>query len=193
MSPSEPPKSAEGAMTAVRENFINLPPMEIPRPKCQGMQFITTRGRQGFYQSIRRTGAQYGLQIKPMGPRRAALPDQSFWSRPETVKEEEPETASLPSPTTPRDSGHSSDSDSRRSSSVSYFSSKESSPQPNSFRFSQPIMEEPEFPEPEPDYDDPTPAAPVCTPTSPPPPAPPLPSFQKNRMALAKKLSAGRL
>ncbi|TKR82514.1 hypothetical protein L596_016231 [Steinernema carpocapsae] len=209
MSPSDqsefaaPKESREGGekkpkkMTAVRENFINLPPLEIPRPKCQGMQFINTRGRHGFYQSIRRNGAQYGLQIKPMGPRRAALPDQSFWMRPETVAEEEPgqqheqQTTSIrSSPAANRDSGMSSDNESRRSS-HSYFSSNDSSPN-SGFRFSQPIMEEPEYPEPEPDYEDCTPIASV-TPTSPPPPAPPLPNFQKNRMALAKKLSAGRL
>uniref|UniRef100_A0A1I8ACW1 IRS-type PTB domain-containing protein n=1 Tax=Steinernema glaseri TaxID=37863 RepID=A0A1I8ACW1_9BILA len=190
MSPSEPPPlppraEEEGEMTAVRESFINLKPLEIPRPKCQGMQFITTRGRQGFYQSIRRNGAQYGLQIKPMGPRRSALPDQSFWTRPETVKEEEPQTTSVPSsPTQHCDSGVSSDSESRRSSSVSYFPPESSPPPSQNYRFSQPILEEPEFPEPEPDYDEPS-----RTPTSP-PPAPPLPNFGR----FGKKLSAsGRL
>lgn len=36
-------------MTAIRDNLCELKRLEIPRPKCQGMQFVATRGRQGFY------------------------------------------------------------------------------------------------------------------------------------------------
>lgn len=27
----------------------SITPLEIPRPKCHGMQFVPTRGRYGFY------------------------------------------------------------------------------------------------------------------------------------------------
>jgi len=47
--------------------------MQIPRPKCSGMQFIQTRCRQGIYLSIRRHGAQYGLSVPAQGPRRPPL------------------------------------------------------------------------------------------------------------------------
>lgn len=42
-------------MTAIREpvklpdSLCNIGRMEIPRPQFEGLQFITTRGRQGFY------------------------------------------------------------------------------------------------------------------------------------------------
>uniref|UniRef100_A0A0N5AAN7 MBD domain-containing protein n=1 Tax=Syphacia muris TaxID=451379 RepID=A0A0N5AAN7_9BILA len=66
-------------MTAVRDTLCNLRPLEIPRPHVPGFQFIPTRGRQGFYKSIRRDGAQYGIHIKPMGPRRPTLAD-AYWN-----------------------------------------------------------------------------------------------------------------
>lgn len=47
--------------------------MMIPRPKCSGMEFVQTRGRQGFYLSLRRKGAQFGIQAPNQGPRRPAL------------------------------------------------------------------------------------------------------------------------
>lgn len=66
-------------MTAVRDTLCNLRPLEIPRPHVPGFQFITTRGRQGFYKSIRRDGAQYGIHIKSTGPRRPTLAD-AYWN-----------------------------------------------------------------------------------------------------------------
>ncbi|VDK46320.1 unnamed protein product [Anisakis simplex] len=82
------------AMTAVRDTLCNLRPLEIPRPHIPGLQFIPTRGRLGFYKSIRRDGAQFGLQIKPMGPRRPALAD-ACWDPPVNAsKQSNPETSS---------------------------------------------------------------------------------------------------
>lgn len=37
-------------MTAMRDTLCKLRPIEIPRPKYSGLQFISTRGRLGFYQ-----------------------------------------------------------------------------------------------------------------------------------------------
>lgn len=62
-------------MAAVRDTLCKLRPVEIPRPKCAGLQFVATRGRFGFYQSIKRDGEKYGIQIKSQGPRRPTLPD----------------------------------------------------------------------------------------------------------------------
>uniref|UniRef100_A0A914EAX0 Uncharacterized protein n=1 Tax=Acrobeloides nanus TaxID=290746 RepID=A0A914EAX0_9BILA len=62
-------------MAAVRDSLCNIGPLEIPRPKCEGFQFIPTRGRMGFYRSIKRDGGKYGLKINTQGPRRPALPD----------------------------------------------------------------------------------------------------------------------
>lgn len=38
----------------LRENFCNMQPMRIPRPKFTGMEFVKTTGRLGYYTSIRR-------------------------------------------------------------------------------------------------------------------------------------------
>lgn len=35
----------------MRDSLCDLRPIEIPRPKFSGMQFISTRGRYGFYQA----------------------------------------------------------------------------------------------------------------------------------------------
>ncbi|CAB3400629.1 unnamed protein product [Caenorhabditis bovis] len=77
-------------MAAIRDNLCELGRLEIPRPKCTGMQFIATRGRQGFYRTIRENGAKYGLQIKPQGPKRPQLSSELF-SRPMTLHEENAE------------------------------------------------------------------------------------------------------
>uniref|UniRef100_A0A8R1E4X6 Uncharacterized protein n=1 Tax=Caenorhabditis japonica TaxID=281687 RepID=A0A8R1E4X6_CAEJA len=74
-------------MTAIRDNLCELGRLEIPRPKCQGMQFVATRGRQGFYRTIRENGAMYGIQLKPQGPKRPTLSSDLF-NRPTTVPEE---------------------------------------------------------------------------------------------------------
>ncbi|EGT59497.1 hypothetical protein CAEBREN_11343 [Caenorhabditis brenneri] len=74
-------------MTAIRDNLCELGRLEIPRPKCQGMQFVATRGRQGFYRTIRENGAMYGIQLKPQGPKRPQLSSDLF-NRPMTVPEE---------------------------------------------------------------------------------------------------------
>ncbi|MFH4979183.1 hypothetical protein AB6A40_005892 [Gnathostoma spinigerum] len=66
-------------MAAVRDALCNIQPLEIPRPQVSGLQFIPTRGRQGFYRSIRREGAQYGVKIRENGPRRTPLSDVD-WS-----------------------------------------------------------------------------------------------------------------
>jgi len=41
-------------MGTLREYLCKLEPMRIPRPKCSGMEFVQTKGRQGFYLSLRR-------------------------------------------------------------------------------------------------------------------------------------------
>ncbi|CAG9531232.1 unnamed protein product [Cercopithifilaria johnstoni] len=65
-------------MTAVRDSLCNMEPVQIPRPQISGLQFIPTRGRLGFYASIRRDGEKYGVEIKPIGPRRPLLSDGLF-------------------------------------------------------------------------------------------------------------------
>ncbi|KAE9551925.1 hypothetical protein FO519_004854 [Halicephalobus sp. NKZ332] len=69
--------------TVSRESLCNIGLVQIPRPKCQGFQFVNTRGRMGFYRSIKRDGEKYGIQMKNMGPRRPQLPDAGFWKPPE--------------------------------------------------------------------------------------------------------------
>ncbi|KAI1730869.1 hypothetical protein Ddc_03588 [Ditylenchus destructor] len=76
-------------MTAVRDTLCNLSPVEIPRPKCAGFQFVRTRGRMGFYQSIKRDGEKYGVQIKNQGPRRPSLPGPDFWATSSDSRETE--------------------------------------------------------------------------------------------------------
>ncbi|KAF8381201.1 hypothetical protein PRIPAC_70343 [Pristionchus pacificus] len=66
----------------------SITPLEIPRPKCHGMQFVPTRGRYGFYRTIRAEGSKYGVSIKGMGPRRPVL-SKDLFTRPQTVIEEE--------------------------------------------------------------------------------------------------------
>ncbi|KAM3727586.1 Uncharacterized protein ACO02O_04240 [Dirofilaria immitis] len=65
-------------MTAVRDSLCNMEPIQIPRPQISGLQFIPTRGRLGFYATIRRDGEKYGVGVKPIGPRRPALSDILF-------------------------------------------------------------------------------------------------------------------
>ncbi|CAI5455085.1 unnamed protein product [Caenorhabditis angaria] len=93
-------------MTAIRDNLCELGRMEIPRPKCQGMQFVATRGRQGFYRTIRENGAKYGIQLKPQGPKRPQLSSELFSGsmfRPATVPEEiSEEIEQEPSPPLPK-------------------------------------------------------------------------------------------
>ncbi|CAI2357528.1 unnamed protein product [Caenorhabditis sp. 36 PRJEB53466] len=83
-------RRAERRMTAIRDNLCELGRLEIPRPKCQGMQFVATRGKQGFYRTIRENGAMYGIQLKPQGPKRPQLSSDLF-NRPMTVPEENSE------------------------------------------------------------------------------------------------------
>ncbi|VDM92352.1 unnamed protein product [Onchocerca ochengi] len=65
-------------MTAVRDSLCNMEPVQIPRPQISGLQFIPTRGRLGFYATIRRDGEKFGVGMKPIGPRRPALSDDLF-------------------------------------------------------------------------------------------------------------------
>ncbi|VDN07457.1 unnamed protein product [Thelazia callipaeda] len=87
-------------MTAVRDSLCNLEPIQIPRPQISGLQFIPTRGRLGFYKealyyslntlfknhetdikifyTIRRDGENYGVEMKPIGPRRPVLSQELF-------------------------------------------------------------------------------------------------------------------
>lgn len=48
---STSPSAEQGQL---REFLCKLEPLRIPRPKCAGMQFVQTSGRQGFYLSLRR-------------------------------------------------------------------------------------------------------------------------------------------
>ncbi|GMR32806.1 hypothetical protein PMAYCL1PPCAC_03001 [Pristionchus mayeri] len=66
----------------------SITPLEIPRPKCHGMQFVPTRGRYGFYRTIRAEGSKYGVSIKGMGPRRPVL-SKDLFTRPAVIEEEE--------------------------------------------------------------------------------------------------------
>ncbi|CAD5228756.1 unnamed protein product [Bursaphelenchus okinawaensis] len=127
----------------IRENLLKfeLRPMEIPRPKCAGMEFVPTIGRQGFYKSVRNEAHKYGITIKEKGPKRPTLPD--FWQM--SGNQSDSSTASTPSPTEMHYTGYKLDQNyndvySRR------FSLNHSS--------TDSIPEEPEYPEPEPDYDD---------------------------------------
>jgi hypothetical protein len=45
---------------ALREYLCKLEPLRIPRPKCSGMEFVQTSGRQGFYLSLRRKEQKNG-------------------------------------------------------------------------------------------------------------------------------------
>uniref|UniRef100_A0AC34Q3R0 Uncharacterized protein n=1 Tax=Panagrolaimus sp. JU765 TaxID=591449 RepID=A0AC34Q3R0_9BILA len=72
--------------TVSRDGLLNIGTVQIPRPKCQGFQFVNTRGRMGFYRSIKRDGEKYGIQMKNMGPRRPQLPDAGFWKPPEETQ-----------------------------------------------------------------------------------------------------------
>ncbi|VDO43252.1 unnamed protein product [Onchocerca flexuosa] len=65
-------------MTAVRDSLCNMEPVQIPRPQISGLQFIPTRGRLGFYATIRRDGEKYGVGMKSIGPRRPTLSDDLF-------------------------------------------------------------------------------------------------------------------
>lgn len=74
----------------IRDSLCDLGRMEIPRPQFHGMQFVATRGKLGFYKTIRENGSKYGVQIKAQGPRRPILSNDIFL-RPMTVKEESTE------------------------------------------------------------------------------------------------------
>ncbi|VDK48079.1 unnamed protein product, partial [Cylicostephanus goldi] len=62
----------------IRDSLCDLGRMEIPRPQFQGMQFVATRGKFGFYKTIRENGGKYGIQVKPQGPRRPALSNEEI-------------------------------------------------------------------------------------------------------------------
>uniref|UniRef100_A0AC34FLB5 Uncharacterized protein n=1 Tax=Panagrolaimus sp. ES5 TaxID=591445 RepID=A0AC34FLB5_9BILA len=69
--------------TLSRDSLCNIGAVQIPRPKCAGFQFVPTRGRMGFYRSIKRDGHKYGIEMKnERGPRRPQLPDAGFWAPP---------------------------------------------------------------------------------------------------------------
>ncbi|KAJ1353527.1 hypothetical protein KIN20_010168 [Parelaphostrongylus tenuis] len=71
----------------IRDSLCDLGRMEIPRPQFRGMQFVATRGKQGFYKTIRESGNKYGLQVKLQGPRRPVLSNDLFL-RPSTMEED---------------------------------------------------------------------------------------------------------
>ncbi|KAK6031000.1 hypothetical protein OSTOST_02852 [Ostertagia ostertagi] len=79
----------------IRDNLCDLGRMEIPRPQFHGMQFIATRGKLGFYKTIRENGSKYGVQVRAQGPRRPVLSNDIFL-KPSTVKEEAVEDSPLP-------------------------------------------------------------------------------------------------
>ncbi|VDL69487.1 unnamed protein product [Nippostrongylus brasiliensis] len=79
----------------IRDSLCDLGRMEIPRPQFHGMQFVATRGKLGFYKTIRENGSKYGLQVKAQGPRRPVLSNDIFL-RPSTVKEETAEEICSP-------------------------------------------------------------------------------------------------
>ncbi|VDP02760.1 unnamed protein product [Heligmosomoides polygyrus] len=62
----------------IRDSLCDLGRMEIPRPQFHGMQFVATRGKLGFYKTIRENGSKYGVQIKAQGPRRPILSNDIF-------------------------------------------------------------------------------------------------------------------
>uniref|UniRef100_A0A7E4VL56 Myozenin-3 n=1 Tax=Panagrellus redivivus TaxID=6233 RepID=A0A7E4VL56_PANRE len=67
--------STTGGTLSPRDSFCELGNLQIPRPKCNGFQFVPTRGRMGFYRSIKRDGEKYGVQIKSQCQRRPGLPN----------------------------------------------------------------------------------------------------------------------
>ncbi|KAI6174373.1 hypothetical protein M3Y98_01183100 [Aphelenchoides besseyi] len=152
-------------------------PMEIPRPKCNGMTFVPTVGRRGFYKSIRNEGHKYGVAIKPSGPRRPTLPTADFWTPPTefpstdsygSESSDDQSVASTLPPTPPP----------RVDANANVISSTNAKfHQPMNFSYES-IPEEPEVPEP--DYDDNVPS-PVKNKKSLPPPPPPLPNFLLKR------------
>ncbi|EYC40842.1 hypothetical protein Y032_0594g423 [Ancylostoma ceylanicum] len=74
----------------IRDNLCDLGRMEIPRPQFHGMQFVATRGKLGFYKTIRENGGKYGIQVKSQGPRRPALSNDIFVRPPPVSMEERP-------------------------------------------------------------------------------------------------------
>ncbi|CAI4228526.1 unnamed protein product [Auanema sp. JU1783] len=126
-------------MTAtLRDSICQMGRMEIPRPEFKGMQFVATRGKMGFYRTIRANGAQYGLQMKQQPPRRPAL-SSSLFQRPDTVKEEDSDDTISPPPTPRRQEYGHSDNDDSSSSQMSNYSV---SPQPPS-----PVDLPPDYPD----------------------------------------------
>uniref|UniRef100_A0A1I7S0H0 Uncharacterized protein n=1 Tax=Bursaphelenchus xylophilus TaxID=6326 RepID=A0A1I7S0H0_BURXY len=155
----------------IRENLLKfeLRPMEIPRPKCVGMEFVQTIGRQGFYKTVRNEAQKYGVAIKEKGPRRPVLPD--FW---QNSQSSDSSAATTPSPTEMHYVGYKVDQNFNEVF-VRRFSLNHSS--------TDSIPEEPEYPEPEPDYDvDDKPRSRI-------PDAPPLPPnfFKKPANALRSR------
>uniref|UniRef100_A0A0N4ZR25 Homeobox protein 2-like n=1 Tax=Parastrongyloides trichosuri TaxID=131310 RepID=A0A0N4ZR25_PARTI len=65
--------------TGIRDTLCNLKPLGIPRPTINGLKFIPTKGRMGFYKTIKQEGEKFGVSIKNQGPRRPALPGADFW------------------------------------------------------------------------------------------------------------------
>ncbi|GMT03939.1 hypothetical protein PENTCL1PPCAC_26113, partial [Pristionchus entomophagus] len=125
--------------------YASLTPLEIPRPKCHGMQFVPTRGRYGFYRTIRAEGSKYGVSIKGMGPRRPVL-SKDLFQRPQTVIEEEERA----------------DNSQGSTESINQHNSSSASSQISSDR-SSPIEIEPDYPL---DDDDQPPSHPTTTTTS---------------------------
>ncbi|KAI6190745.1 hypothetical protein M3Y97_00152000 [Aphelenchoides bicaudatus] len=142
-------------------------PVEIPRPKCHGLEFVPTRGRHGFYKSIRNEGHKYGLQIKSMGPRRPALPTANdFWNPPSS---------------SPPLNNENQNPEMKRNGQIKKMDANANEILPPRYPIHQhnktyyPIIEEAEFTEPAPDYDDqPSPVSKI-------PNAPPLPEFLQKR------------
>ncbi|KJH40516.1 hypothetical protein DICVIV_13529 [Dictyocaulus viviparus] len=62
----------------IRDTLCDLGRMEIPRPQFYGMQFVATRGKQGFYKTIRDNGSKYGIQVKAQRSRRPVLSNDLF-------------------------------------------------------------------------------------------------------------------
>ncbi len=82
-----------GVSTKARllESICSLQPLRIPRPQCTGMEWVPTRGRQGYYLSTRRR--DYGNNGQPKRPPLAGL-FESIPKTLETIKDKEKEQAS---------------------------------------------------------------------------------------------------
>uniref|UniRef100_A0A0N5BG37 Homeobox protein 2-like n=1 Tax=Strongyloides papillosus TaxID=174720 RepID=A0A0N5BG37_STREA len=78
--------------TGFRDTLCNLKPLGIPRPTIKGLKFIPTKGRMGFYKTIKQEGEKYGVSIKNQGPRRPALPGADFWKQNQEGTDEKKES-----------------------------------------------------------------------------------------------------